>query len=70
MYTHNISLNFSQNEKYFRQICKENENTYFMFNNLFFSENRAVYEIMWKIMAKPDRPLMAIQCGAWALHAG
>ena len=28
--------------------CKENQNTHFMFNNFYFSENRAVYEIMWK----------------------
>jgi hypothetical protein len=28
--------------------CTENQNTHFMFNN-FFPENRAVYEIMWKI---------------------
>ena len=29
--------------------CKENQNTHFTFNN-FFSENRAVYEVMWKNM--------------------
>ena len=28
--------------------CRETRNTHFMFNN-FFSENRAVYEIMWKV---------------------
>jgi hypothetical protein len=39
--------------------CRENQNTNFMFNN-FFPENRAVYEIMWKIMAQPDRPQMTI----------
>ena len=27
-----------------------------MFNNFFFFENRAVYEIMWKNMVEPDRP--------------
>jgi hypothetical protein len=31
------------------EICRENQNTSFMPNNLFFFfENRAVYEIMWK----------------------
>jgi hypothetical protein len=40
-----------------------------LFNN-FFSENRAVFEITWKIMVKPDRPQIKIQYGAWALHAG
>ena len=32
-----------------------------------FSENRAVYEVMWKNMDKPDRPQFKIQYGAWAL---
>jgi hypothetical protein len=41
-----ILLNSSQNEKYFRQICGEIQNTHFMFNN-FFSEDRAFYEIVW-----------------------
>jgi hypothetical protein len=30
------------------KICKKNQNTYFMFNNFFFFENRTAYEIMWK----------------------
>jgi hypothetical protein len=28
--------------------CKENRNTHFIFNNFFFPENLAFYEIMWK----------------------
>jgi len=28
------------------KICAENQNAHFMFNKLFFPENRAVYEIM------------------------
>jgi hypothetical protein len=29
--------------------CRDNQNTHFMFSNLFFSpENLAVYEIMWE----------------------
>jgi len=28
--------------------CRENQNTYFMFNFFFIFENRAVYEIKWK----------------------
>ena len=40
---------FSLNEKCFRQNCKENQNTHFILSNFFFfSENRAVCEIMWK----------------------
>jgi len=32
-----------------------------MFNN-YFSENRAIYEIMWKNMVEPDRPEMTVWC--------
>jgi hypothetical protein len=35
--------------------CRENQNTLFHIQ-LIFSENRAVYEIMWKDMIKPGRP--------------
>jgi len=35
-----------------------------------FSENHAVYEIMWRNMEEPDRPQMTIQYGACAFHAG
>jgi hypothetical protein len=45
--------------KYFRQVCRENQNTHFMLNQL-FSENRAFYEIMWTNMVQPDRPQMTI----------
>jgi hypothetical protein len=55
-----ISLSFSQNEKYSDKSCKENQNTLFMFNN-FFSENRAVYEIMWKNVVERYGPQMTIQ---------
>jgi hypothetical protein len=40
-----------------------------MLNN-FVSENRAVYEIMWKNMLELDREQMKIQYGTCALHAG
>jgi len=36
---------------------RENQNTHFMFYN-FFTENRAVYEIMWKNTVQQDRPHM------------
>ena len=38
----------------------ENQNTHFMFNN-FFPENRAVYEIMLKNTAQPERPHMRLR---------
>ena len=41
--------------------CREIQNTHFMFNNIFFFENRAVYEIMWKKkVVEPDRSWMTI----------
>ena len=37
--------------------CKENENTHFIFNGLFFFfENRAVNAIMLENTAQPDSP--------------
>ena len=39
-----------------------------MFNN-FFSENRAVYEIMWENMMEPEETYMTSQYGAYNLHA-
>ena len=39
-----------------RQSCRENRNTYFVFSNFFFLENRVFYEIMLKIIVEPDRP--------------
>jgi hypothetical protein len=44
--------------------CRENQGTHFTFSNS-FSENLAIYEIMWKNMVEPDRPDMTIR-----LHAG
>ena len=41
----------------FRQKNRENQNTHFVFRN-FFSENRAVYERMWKNIVEPGRPQM------------
>ena len=43
--------------------CRENQNTHFMFNN-FFSENRAVYEIMSKHYAEPEK-----QQAMWRMRA-
>jgi hypothetical protein len=41
-------------------LCTENQNTHFMFNN-FFAENNGVYEIIWKSMVQPNRPQMTIK---------
>jgi hypothetical protein len=37
--------------------CKWNKNTHCVLNN-FYSENRAIYEIMWKNNVETDRPQM------------
>jgi hypothetical protein len=43
----NTSLSYSQKDKYLTQkSCQGNQNTHLMFN--IFSENCAIYEIMWK----------------------
>ena len=47
--------------------CRENQNTHFVFSNS-FSENRAVYEIMGKILQSGAGHKW--QYGACALHAG
>ena len=39
--------------------CRENQNTRFVFC-IFFFENRAVYEIMWKNILQRGRPKMTI----------
>ena len=36
--------------------CTENQNTHFVFNNFFFFENYAIYEIMWKNIVELGRP--------------
>jgi len=40
--------------------CRENQHTYFVFSNLFFFSNRAVYEIMWRSIVERGRPQMTI----------
>ena len=52
----------------FQKIAAEKFKTHILCPIIFFFfENRAVYEIMWKNMAEPDRPQMAN--GACAMHA-
>ena len=41
------------------EFVKKNIKTHFKFSN-FFVENRAIYEIMRKIIVEPGRPQMAI----------
>jgi len=55
----NTSLNLLRMRNVSDKICRENQNTHFTLHKL-FTENRTVYEIMWKIMVQPDRPQMTI----------
>jgi len=45
--------------KFSDKICRENQNTHFVFSNFFFG-NHAVYETMWKNMVERDRTQMTI----------
>jgi len=45
---------------YHKKSYRENKNTHFMFNNFVSSENRTVYEVMWKKIMGPDRPQTTI----------
>jgi nitroimidazol reductase NimA-like FMN-containing flavoprotein (pyridoxamine 5'-phosphate oxidase superfamily) len=38
------------------KCCRENQNPYIVPNNYFFSENSAVYEIMWKNIVEAGGP--------------
>jgi hypothetical protein len=57
-YCHRVSTQFQLNI-YIYQIYQQ-----------LFSEYRAIYEIMWKNMVEPNRPLMKTEHGACALHVG
>ena len=46
--------------------CREYQITHFVFSK---SINGALYEIIWKFMAQPDKPQMTTIKGAGALHA-
>jgi hypothetical protein len=41
------------------KICRENQNTHFMFK-FFFPQNLAVFELMWKNILEPVRAQLAV----------
>ena len=49
--------------------CKGNQNTHFVFNNFFFFENRAVYEIMWETIVERGRPIWRMSITCWIPNA-
>jgi hypothetical protein len=50
------------------EVCRHNH-THILYS-VTLSENRAVYEVIWQNMVEPDRPLMTVEYGAFALNAG
>jgi hypothetical protein len=56
----NSSLNLLRMRNVSDKICRENENTHFVFSE-FLTENRAVYEIMWKNIVEWGRPQMTLR---------
>ena len=55
---YHISLNSSKNGKCLSRICTENQNTFYV--QLPSSENRALFEIMWKSVVEPYKPQMTM----------
>jgi len=51
---------FLERKNISHKSCRETRNTHFTFNNFFFVENRAVYEIMWKKFVEWGRSQMTI----------
>jgi len=56
--THSVLLRMRNASE---ERCRENQNTHFIYNKLFFSENRAFREIMWKNMEESDRSQMTVR---------
>ena len=71
MHFYRISLISSQNEKCFRQTL-QSKSKHILCSVTFFSDNRAVYEIMRKILVDRGRPQMTIwyaRIACWILKA-
>jgi len=56
---YHISLHYSHNGKFFDKYCRENRNTHFTYNNVFFW-NSVLCEIRRKYIDEPDRKQMRI----------
>jgi hypothetical protein len=42
------------------KLCEVNKKTHILCSMIFSPENHAVYEIIWKNIAQPDRPQMTL----------
>jgi hypothetical protein len=51
------------------KICREFQNTYYSYFQQFFSNNCAIYEIIWKNVVQSDKPQTTIWYGAYILNA-
>jgi hypothetical protein len=56
----NLSLNISKNTDFLDKFV-EKIKTHMLCSTVFFSKNRAVYEIIWTNMVQPDRPQMTVR---------
>jgi hypothetical protein len=53
------------------EVIEKNQNN-FMFNNFFFSENRAVYDIMWEnivVLGRPQVTTWRMRIACWTTKA-
>ena len=51
----------------FRQICRKNQNTHYLFNK-FLSGSRALYGMIWKDKVEPDRLQKTVQSTCNTAH--
>jgi hypothetical protein len=52
VYVYDMSLNYFRMRNVSDKRCRENQNTHFYVQYI-FSENRALYEMMWKCVVEP-----------------
>jgi hypothetical protein len=68
-----VPLISSENEKCCRQICRENQNTHFVFSNIFPPENLVACGIMWKKnmveWARPQMTILRMRFSCWIKNA-
>ena len=72
LFFYHISFNSSYSERYFRQICTENQNTRFMFNNFFLSQKSCHLWDNVENTVEPGRSPMnkgRMRIACWNTHA-
>ena len=66
----NISLHYSQNEKYFVQICREYYNTHFMYKNIFPLPFMGLCETYCAAVQEKSENLIEHMCFAYCITKG